>query len=279
VVPASARALLFTPAWDAATSQRNVDGLQLIGPDGAPVAVKLEEVSPSGGSYLVVPQTALEPGKSYRLRYPQGCLQAHPTSPSIAEHAFQTSPVEKVPSQLGSASMTGHRLAKMSVWTISGSCTSEITAALAHVTVRPSPELAAYLAMAHVSGFVNGQDAPIVNYRVADDRSIVELDVYAGCVVADRGAFRGLLPGKHRLELRAHVVGEAVDPPPIWTDIQLDCAGNVGAGPTEPGSATGPSGSADAGAGCSFTPGRGAGGWLASLAMVILAASRRRRAR
>jgi hypothetical protein len=176
-----------------------------------------------GGGYFIRPKAPLAAGATYKVRFPQTSCAAGTVVAPIAEQTFTTTMA--IATLLGTAAMTGQKLEKITVGTVSGTCTTEITAVMAHVTVQPSPELRAYLAVGSVGAYVNGQAAPTVNQVAPTAGGSVEFDVFAGCIVKDQGAYRGLDPGTYKLELRAHVFGEAVDPLPIWTDITLDCNG------------------------------------------------------
>jgi hypothetical protein len=231
VVPANLPALGFTPGVDRSnTSLRATSAdFQLSASDGTLVPTSgMVDPAGDGTRYLITPASALQTGKTYQVRYPLICnlgpLPGSDGGISTAEQSFNTGPTMALPTVTGTASQTSHRLSTISVWTISGTCTSPIVAAIAHIKVDPSPELRAYLAVAQVDAFVGGQPAPVINYKepsAATDP--VELDIYAGCVVPDSGAEPGLAAGKYTVELRSHVLGAAADPPPITTNIELVC--------------------------------------------------------
>jgi hypothetical protein len=259
VVPASLPALGYTPARLNANSPLSPDGFQLLDGGGDPVAVTIEEQMPGAGGYFIRPKAPLAAGATYKVRYPQTSCAAGTVVAPIAEQTFTTTMAIATPTLLGTAAMTGHKLEKITVGTVSGTCGTEITAVMAHVTVQPSPELRAYLAVGSIGAYVNGQAAPTVNQVAPTAGGTVEFDVFAGCIVKDQGAYRGLDPGKYKLELRAHVFGEAVDPLPIWTDITLDCNG-----------ASEDDAEVSGGA-CAVAPaGRGTAGWAGLLGMIGL---------
>jgi hypothetical protein len=219
-VPANLPALVYAPAGASAMAAITSDGFELLDPAGNRVAVAFERTAPDLGAYYVRPMAVLVEGEVYRIRYPQpACASSAPT----AERTFTATKATPTPSSLGTAAMTGHSLQNLTVWTYSGTCSTEILAALAHVTVQPSAELRAYLAMATVQALVDGRSVSMLNYQAPTPNGTIEFDVYGACTAKDPGADRGLGAGKHKVELRAHVAGETIDPLPIWTDIDIDC--------------------------------------------------------
>lgn len=205
-----------------------MQAFQLLTQSGEIVPVTLSaQVAPGTsdetGVYLVAPVTRLSSGTTYRVQFPRGfdCDHTGTFDTDMVEQSFSTGPAVVLPTKIGSASQVGHEVSLLEVPTSSGSCTTMITAAIAHVEINPTTELRAYLPLTRLTAYVDGEW--ITQVRPESPVERVGLDVYAGCVVDDPGAYAGIAPGKHRLELRVQVLGQTTPPPPIWTDIHLDC--------------------------------------------------------
>lgn len=236
-VPANLPALLYAPAANNVTPQPpSTEGFALATTDGAAVALTFEPVPGLGGrQFHARPTQPLVPGRVYRIGYPDACDGYVPGPAKMKMQAFTAGPSVPLPTAIGSARVANHRIEKIRVGTTSGSCTAEITAAVALVAVTPTPELRAYLAVANVGARV-GDRSPVSVYREpTTNDGPIEIGIYAGCVRPDRGADPGLAPGTHRLELGATVIGVAAALPPLALDITLDCAGAVDGGAVDAG--------------------------------------------
>jgi MYXO-CTERM domain-containing protein len=139
-----------------------------------------------------------------------------------------------------------------------------ITAAIAHVEIQLATELSESLALTRLSAYVKGALITQLAPNRSSDR--VVMNVYAGCVVHDRGASGYLAPGKHQLELHADVTGQPDTLTAILADIQLDCPQSAATGGN--GATIGARGT---GSGCTVGAPGHAGGLALTLAGLLLA--------
>lgn len=215
-VPANLPALSYQPAGNTGTA-----GFELMNEDGSPVAVTFQR-APTG-PFLVVPDQPLTPGRRYRVRYPGAAPGCSPGSPPVREQVLRVGPASPLPAALGEPRATGQRFETLSVWA-SVSCFAHVTAALAHVVVTPTTEAARYAALTVLEGWVGSTRLDLRNVRSLSPEGKIEFDLFAACAWRDDRAERGLPPGRHTVELRAHVVGAPAPLPPVTAQIDLSCA-------------------------------------------------------
>lgn len=301
-VPANILALPYKAASSAAVpagAASDPKAFTLLDEQGTPVAVEATPRPPGSQSFLIRPVAKLTAGKVYQVRYPSDC-----TATTFVQRSLKAVSEVDLPTEIGTVKASGHRIDSVRVQTSSGSCTTLITAALAKVTLAPSSQLRAYWPVAEISATTGGLSAPLATQKILPDGTL-DLEVYAGCNVTDKGAATGLKPGLHTLQVHVKVPG-APELPPVTTSVELRCTepvldagvmdsgigGGVDSGfGTLPISDGGTNDGADAGTtdgapenkrgasgGCSAvsgTPGSG-GTLIAGLALFLLGYARRR---
>lgn len=223
-VPANLPALGFTQAQVGGNFVGDPGAVQLLDPDGKAVGLTVEPTQPGSGSYYLRPREPLQPGRSYRLRYPEGCPNYQPkTPPEVVERVIMTGPSTPLPTALGHVTVTGHRVDNAQVGAFIGACVlSDLRVGLTHVVIQPSPELGAYLPLGAITASVNGASAPMYRYEQAGPAGPVEFDIYAHCA-GDAGMSAGLMPGKYQVQFGARLFGVTPLPPPVTVAVELSC--------------------------------------------------------
>jgi hypothetical protein len=218
----------YTPAHDwrnagngSGDAEAQVASFQLLSDSGDPIALSAES-APRAGVYWLTPLIPLQADQSYRMRFERRCeAQAGSADPAWTEQTFRTGRAGAAASSIGSISSIRYELSMLDTPTASGSCTTRISAAIAHIEVALSSELSASLALTRLQAYSEGEPVAELTPNAASEH--VVMDVYAGCAVADQGAYGFVTPGAHRVELRAAVAGQTEAPAALWVDIDLMC--------------------------------------------------------
>ncbi len=292
-VPANVPALLYDAAHpsDPEGAAPDPAAFSLLDDQGNAVQVELTPLQAGSHQFRVRPIANLIPGKTYQTKYPINC-----GSTSATQVSFIAGPQSNLPTNIGVATASGHRIGTAAVPDLTpGVCPGfkvPVTAALAKVTMSLSPEMRAYWPLATLSAKVGQSPVHVATQKVLPNGD-VDVEVHSLCGTPIRGADLGLAPGKHLLELRVALPGITVDLPPLTAAIELSCAAPGGDGGTvdggmdagvDPGidsgtimlDANGPDGplapKASAGGGCSAASGSTApqGLWLALTAFAAL---------
>jgi hypothetical protein len=223
-VPANVPALGFNLVQRGGGHVGDAAAFQLIDPDGKAVSLAFEQNMFNPGSYLVRPKEPLQPGRAYKMRYPQSCPGNEPKDPpEIVERTLMTGPVTPLPTSIGTVAVTGHQVTDAQVGYNTGACVlSNLRTGLTHVEIHPTPELQAYLALGRVNALIEGRAAPVVNYQQPGPTAPIEMDLYAHCA-GDAGMSGGLMPGKYEVKFAADLLGVTPLPPPITATVELYC--------------------------------------------------------
>jgi hypothetical protein len=239
-----------------------VKTFELLSENGEKIAVTAEPAPGPSSAYWLKPVRALEPHRTYRMRFERPCGEGAPW----IEQQFQTGDEAPVPAQLGDTPRVTSERNMRSVPTASGSCTTEITAEVAHVELDLAPGWERILPLTRVSVLVDGK--AWTELAPSDASAPLETEVVAGCEVRDHYAYGYVEPGKHKLELRARLAGQSAQPEPVELELDLSC----GTPAADGGMPSTPS------AGCSVvTSARApAAGWLGAMLCALLGVCVRR---
>lgn len=247
-VPASIPALYWQPLRD---QQGVVDDIQRVmltstSDPSTPLPFTATPVSASSTAYLIVPSQPLVEGTTYQLGDANTCTD-FPDFPAAPTSVFLAAASAPLPASLGTVTVTDQEVATSSVPTSSGSCTVDVQADRAMLTLELSADAMPWRDALHVETLVDGQpwSSPTLVYRV--------------CHSDDPGAATGLSAGSHEVSMRATLPGTDIVLATAVATFSLECPGD----PQDPGD-----GSPDEDGGCSTTGGAGSAVLLALLGLV-----------
>ncbi len=216
-VPANAPAFLFKASHNHLSNEApDASGIKLLNAEGQVVPVDIAAVSPGSRDFLVKPQSALTPGQAYTVKFPDLCTATEKVLNITAGVSAE------LPTALGTATFAGHRVGTLNVPTSSGSCTANVQAAMAKISLTPTPQLRAYLALSSFRATVAGQTTPLVNHKPPTADGPLEFEVHSTCTTSDSFAAMGLAPGAHTVQLHATLPGASA-PTPAVVDVLLTC--------------------------------------------------------
>jgi hypothetical protein len=265
-VPANVPGFLWHPGT-VPEGKESIVTLTKLGAQGEKnVAVTVESVSEPnrlGGLTRILPSEPLEPLAQYVLSVPDYC--------SGQEGARRTSTITvteaaPVPSSLGRLDI------KQSAGTIevahTASCSAEVTASYADLTLQLSPEAAAYRGVLRYQTLADGKPAPVATGSKAPGAA----RLYVMCGKSVPGAMEGLPPGRHAVKVSALLPdGTRIDSEEVELELTCDT-------PSVPEAVVKPSGR------CSVSaPGNSKVSWAwplmsAALTLVLRRARRRKHA-
>ncbi|HVH41242.1 MAG TPA: hypothetical protein VM925_02830 [Labilithrix sp.] len=164
---------------------------------------------------FIVPSAPLASG-SYSLELVNPCAESKRETRS-----FTIGAPRSFPTQIGTLrairSATGTVMVEAPA-----RCVATRKADSVSIAIDPTPEFAAFQGVAIVSVFVDGKSwkGPVTKYRGGGWPTHFDpFVVYAFC---DQSS--GVSPGRHVVEVRAHLEGAPSDPAPATIEIELKCA-------------------------------------------------------
>lgn len=275
-VPANAPALavftgLSVPAPTATLEKITASGREAIPIGRGTTAGRPDVLLPAG----------LEAGASYELT-----VASEGDCPSTVKAAFTAAPAAPKPTTLGTLRVTASGVTALRLGS-GASCSASASAAHAAFEVALPAEVAPWGALLQYETFVDGarwsasNDATQQVHHGGSWVGIGKDVVYAVCDENTAATYRGVSAGRHQVVMRARLAGEpslALESAPLTID--LACPGSADAGSPDAGGD--PSAAAsELGGGCSAAAGPAGGAPLAATALAVLglAALRRRRRR
>lgn len=224
---------------------------------------------------LVVPASPLTKGR-YSFEMANPCQPA----PHELIRAFTVADPQPLPTDLGTLRLAAPPALEETVVPGGASCVRTLKAIRASVVLDASASFTAFRSIATLSVFVDGKPwrGPVKDYsrdQFGPPKTFDPFTVYADCDAST--ASSDPAPGKHIVEVRAHIEGAPSDPAPASVEVDLACPAATGAPPTSNGDAAEESGS------CAATPpglrGSAAGLGAAAIGIALLAVGSRRRIR
>lgn len=173
--------------------------------------------SPVAGTdaYLITPTQPLVEGTTYTLGDANMCLAA-PEYPAAPTSVFLVGPSAAMPSTLGAVTVTDAEVATLNVPTSSGSCTFDVQADRATLSLELSADALPWRDALHIETLVDGQPW--------ESRTLV----YRVCHSDDPGAATGLAAGSHEVSMRATLPGTDIVLATAAVTFSLDCPGDPG---------------------------------------------------
>jgi MYXO-CTERM domain-containing protein len=281
-VPANLPALVLLPSAGLGGSiDTRQQPPQLLRSDDSLVATLTVEPGAAEPGWLVVPESPLVPGETYRLRavgvcqYPEGSTRP-------LEVSFTAGDALPLPTSTGSLRVdtTGHE--RLSV-AHSSLCADSVDAGYVRFGFTPAPELVPFLPWVHWTLEVDGQRwtsawhgavgpdgtlaPPTAQERIFGARRLFQVHTSCGGALDDAHD-KGWPPGRHRATLRPVLANAPGSLPPVEVDFELPTC------PARPPPAPEPGGSSP---GCSHTGGAGVPALVSLLTLGLLARRRTRR--
>lgn len=220
-VPANVPALLFSPARATNGQQSQASSFVLRDDQGQEVPVEVTPVAAGSLQQRVRPTMSLAAGKTYEAEFALDCDDA----PAV-HRVFTAGPASDLPSTIGTAVASGHRLGMANAPVdIPGMCpgtTVPVAAALAKVTLSLSPEMRAYWPLASLSARA-GQKGVHLTTQTISSNGDIDVEVYAACGASTAGADPGLAPGRHTIEFKAALAGIPTNLRPLTATVELSC--------------------------------------------------------
>jgi MYXO-CTERM domain-containing protein len=282
-VPANVPALVLLPSEMGGSIDTRQQPPQLLRSDDSLVATRSVEPGMGESGWLVVPESPLVPGETYRLRA-QGVCPAPQGSTRSLEASFTAGAASPLPTATGSLRVDASGHERLSV--AHGSlCSNTIDAGSVRFGFTPAPELVPFLPWVHWTLEVDGQrwtaarhgsvrpDGTLVppnnNERIFGARRL--LQVHTSCGGShDETHDKGLSPGRHRATLRPALANAPGSLPPVEVDFELPTCPTTP--PPEPEPRPGWTGF-----GCSHAGGAGVPALLGLFSLGFLARRRTRR--
>lgn len=212
-VPASIPALYWQPMDDNQGGGNDIQKVTLQTVAQPPVDVPFTAMAVSGSdAFLIVPAAPLAEGTTYTLGDANTCssLPEYPAAPSSV---FLVSASAPLPGTLGTVTVTDQEVAALTVPTSSGSCTSEVMADRAQLSLELSADAMPWRDALHVETLIDNQ--------VWDSRTLA----YRVCSSDDPGAATGLAAGTHQLAMRATLPGTDLVMTTPAVSFRLECPG------------------------------------------------------
>ncbi len=215
-IPANAPALYWRPSSGAspATIKLTVAGT------GAPVAVT-EVVE--GQNMVLALAEPLVPGTQYILEETNECQYQSPV-----RSTFTAGPTASVPTTLGTTAREAIQHGELSIATASGSCSVEVDAAHATITLAHSADATPWKDLLLYETLVDGQrwsPAPAINVSMpvgASWRGRGRDELYRVCE-DNQGEGRGLAEGTHQATFRASIPGSATTFAASEVSVEIAC--------------------------------------------------------
>jgi hypothetical protein len=215
-VPASLPGIAWRAKVGAQGNPSDVSGVTMarVTASGEEAVAINVEVDPSTNHYIVKPTEALEADADYVLRGADYCVEAGQEG-TPTEATLHTSAAAPLPTSLGSLSVGAASIGELSATTVSGSCTSPITAAQATLSLALSADAAPFEEALILKTIVDGE--PWSHGKL----------LYAQCASDDDGTDPGLTEGEHSVWMEAKLPGTAgaLSTEPIAVNLQ--CAPDV----------------------------------------------------
>lgn len=227
-VPANLPGLIWRP-------MRPLDGAGTADPSQVVLATTADPATPipftatalTGGDYLLVPQGPLVAGTSYVLVDHTTCEATGAHGPSVTFTATATAPE---PAELGALAASDDGIGSLTLGTVSGSCSSDVSADRATITLAPSADAAPWLDVIEFETRVDGHE-----WGSSDNLDEVDPPgqswqgrgrdlLYEVCETMDDGVSAGLAAGTHQVELRATLPGSQAEIASAPIDVTLACA-------------------------------------------------------
>lgn len=252
-VPASIPALYWQPLRD---QQGVVDDIQRVTltsttDPSTPLPFTATPLADSS-AYLIAPEQPLVEGATYQIGDTNTCTD-YPDYPAAPTSVFLVAASAPLPTSLGAVTVTDSEVATLNVPTSSGSCTFDVQADRAMLTLELSPDAMPWRDALHIETLVDGQ--------IWSSRA----QVYRTCHSDDPGAATGLAAGTHEVSMRATLPGTDIMLTTAAVTFSLECPGD----PEDPSDTPSDDG------GCSTSGGAGGIVLLALLGLVRRRASGR----
>lgn len=223
-----------------------------------------------GGDYLLVPAQPLVEGTTYLLVDATECWDGS-TGPMAAITAGAPAPL---PQALGALVVFNPQVDTLTVATASGTCDTDVTAAMVSVQLAPSTDAVPWLDVLELDTLVDGQPWHALR---TENGSIPPGESWAGrgwdviysvCESSDPNVSHGTTEGRHTVTMRATIPGADGVIVATSDPFELDC-GSIGDPPDDP--------PIDDGAACNAGASSGGAGWLVTIALGFGFSVRRRR--
>ncbi len=179
-------------------------------------------------------------GVNYRIAGQAGCI-FDAGAPATGESLLRVAAEAPLPTTIGPARVEYYAARLGSSAQPNPTTVSKV--AVAEIAISPSVDLTPYLALTNFTTTLDGHvwaDSKYgrgVQSREARRDVVTRYEfmrVFAGCGnVIDSCAPNGTTPGRHEVQITAHVAGATADPPPLSFTIDLDC--DADGGPGDPG--------------------------------------------
>lgn len=222
MVPTNTTAFPYVPSQDFGTASDGGEQVfRLLDPQGAEVALSVQDDPKWPGGKLLVPSAPLTASVGYRVTYDESC--GSPAGP--VERAFTVSGQSALPFAAGTLFGTAPVVGARNLPTASGSCFESAEAVAIDLRLAPSKELAAFAPLTAFTVLVDGQETLTSYYGEANAKGS-ELAVgtlVALCDPDGSSAFGNVSLGEHTVAVRAHVAGAESDPPEITTTLWFSC--------------------------------------------------------
>lgn len=224
-VPTSTTAFPYFPSQHYATAPDGGEQVfRLLDPQGAEIALSVQDDPKWSGGKLLVPNAPLTASTGYRIAYDESC--GNPSGP--VERAFAVSGQSALPYVAGTLFGKDPVVGARDVPTSSGSCYESVEAVAIDLRLAPSKELAAFAPLTAFTVLVDGQETVTSYYGEANaDGNDLAVGTLVALCAPNGSAFGNVSLGEHTVALRAHVAGAASDPLEVTTKLWFSCDGSA----------------------------------------------------
>jgi len=227
-VPANLSAVYWRPMSSAARPLTPDPNLVVLAPAADPnKPVRFRATALPGGDFLLVLDAPLTAGTTYTLSDGNTCNSTTANGPHVT---FMAGPAAPLPTHLGTLAVTDGGVAPLEVASVSGSCSSEVSADRSTFVLAPTADAQPWLDVLQFETFVDGtkwQAASSINQTLSPGTSWQGRGsdlLYRVCQTADEAVGGGLDAGTHDVELHATLPGMPVTLTSDSATVAIACA-------------------------------------------------------